>query len=495
MSRLTCRALLATVVLIVAVSVAQAANKVGLLADCECKGEPKKVFDARTPATIVVVARATKVTGRVARVKIRESLSGCLIPNTKYYVRSTGDCGIEWNKGSSYLLFLRPDGNGDYLVGLNDCDGSRLWKKASRSLKQHLRDNSTPCSGNLGPSVGLKSTCDCVGDPLEAFDNLGPNAAVVAGTVRGIYDGSSAVAPIKVNKVYAGCLSKGDRIAVASTGDCGVEWVAGEKFSLFLLPVQASSGNYAVGGLECDGSRAWSATPTSIRSKLRNNAKACVSTSPAPVTTTVSVPTTPVVTDGYDLEPDEDQVFNGISITNEYFSEQSCPYQEKCLGGPGLRKLLRFSAGIKNVGNRDFTAGSPTDPNNPFKAHFVEDQCHQHYHFVGFTHFKLEGNGQVLPGLKESFCLIDIAPIDGSSGPSTGYDCGNMGISAGWLDVYGGGLDCQWVDITDMATSGDYMLEIEVDRNNILSETSRANNVLRTCVRIDLENEQAGRCT
>ena len=40
--------------------------------------------------------------------------------------------------------------------------------------------------------------------------------------------------------------------------------------------------------------------------------------------------------------------------------------------------------------------------------------------------------------------------------------CSDQGIQAGWADVYGAHLDCQWIDVTDVP-AGIYTLEIEVN--------------------------------
>ncbi|MCB9006044.1 MAG: hypothetical protein H6656_01410 [Ardenticatenaceae bacterium] len=34
------------------------------------------------------------------------------------------------------------------------------------------------------------------------------------------------------------------------------------------------------------------------------------------------------------------------------------------------------------------------------------------------------------------------------------FSCNNQGIQAGWVDEYGAGLDCQWIDITDIEIEG-----------------------------------------
>jgi hypothetical protein len=82
------------------------------------------------------------------------------------------------------------------------------------------------------------------------------------------------------------------------------------------------------------------------------------------------------------------------------------------------------------------------------------------------------------------FCLLDSIHWSTTNGPATSrYDCQNQGISAGWGDVYGRNLSCQWIDITDVP-DGSYFLEIEVDPNNQFDELDEANNVARVPIEI-----------
>lgn len=86
--------------------------------------------------------------------------------------------------------------------------------------------------------------------------------------------------------------------------------------------------------------------------------------------------------------------------------------------------------------------------------------------------------GQTLPGivgLKQAFCWLDSQRVSGSL-PSH-YNCSNQGITAGWSDVYGRGLDCQWIDITGLA-AGNYQLRVSVnDTHTIVTESNYDNNV------------------
>ena len=61
-------------------------------------------------------------------------------------------------------------------------------------------------------------------------------------------------------------------------------------------------------------------------------------------------------------------------------------------------------------------------------------------------------------------------------GPPKYTDCNaNQGISVGWADVYGFGLDGQWIDITGLA-AGDYVLEAEVNPEQLFEEVDYTNN-------------------
>ena len=59
-------------------------------------------------------------------------------------------------------------------------------------------------------------------------------------------------------------------------------------------------------------------------------------------------------------------------------------------------------------------------------------------------------NGVELPiGFKNGFCVMD---LECSGGGSFQYGCSTMGITAGCGDIYSSGLDCQWIDVTDVDT-------------------------------------------
>ena len=93
--------------------------------------------------------------------------------------------------------------------------------------------------------------------------------------------------------------------------------------------------------------------------------------------------------------------------------------------------------------------------------------------------------GATLPGivgLKQAFCWLDSARVSGNL-PGK-FNCSNQGITAGWSDIYGRGLDCQWVDITGLA-GGNYQLRVSVnDSTTLITESDYGNNVAAIRVRI-----------
>jgi hypothetical protein len=88
-----------------------------------------------------------------------------------------------------------------------------------------------------------------------------------------------------------------------------------------------------------------------------------------------------------------------------YFAPDACEVAEHTIGAPGWRRLLTFSANVRNDGTQPIHMGDPTDPTNPWVVanDFVYSNCHQHYHFNYYGNFSY-GN---TPGLKRAFCLED----------------------------------------------------------------------------------------
>lgn len=180
-----------------------------------------------------------------------------------------------------------------------------------------------------------------------------------------------------------------------------------------------------------------------------------------------------------DLTVDTGALGSSVMFQTRNFPAGDCALVEGCVSQPGIRRLMRFSTVTPNVGAGDVFFGDPRAGGN-----FIYSACHQHYHFNGYASYRLLGSGGqvVASGHKQAFCLIDLEPIRSDAGPPK-YHCLNQGISAGWADVYDRQLDCQWIDITDVAP-GSYTLEVIIDPGNIIRESDDGNNVGRVSVTI-----------
>ena len=72
---------------------------------------------------------------------------------------------------------------------------------------------------------------------------------------------------------------------------------------------------------------------------------------------------------------------------------------------------------------------------------------------------------------------MDLECSDGGTGQ---YGCSNMGISALCGDIYGSGLSCQWIDVTDVA-DGTYFLIVRANWDFIpdaLGETRQITQII-----------------
>jgi hypothetical protein len=172
-------------------------------------------------------------------------------------------------------------------------------------------------------------------------------------------------------------------------------------------------------------------------------------------------------------------VMNPKIVTRSYDSND-CSVVEGCVVA-GTRRLLIFDTESRNIGEGDLYLGSPVD--NPL---FHYASCHNHYHFRGFADYRLINSAQkeIAAGLKVGFCLLDSRRWDPMAPGASRYNCNDQGIQAGWADVYGSSLPCQWIDITGLA-AGTYTLEVEVDPDNRLAESNDTNNITRVFVVVD----------
>jgi len=161
---------------------------------------------------------------------------------------------------------------------------------------------------------------------------------------------------------------------------------------------------------------------------------------------------------GPDLYLDGGVLFSSLYATSmNNVSPSSCLIVEGCLQGSGNRQILRFTTRIDNIGNQDYFIGQP----NASNPQFVYGECHNHYHYAGYAEYLLfNENGEPMPqiGFKNGFCVLDIGCTTGVAK----FGCGNMGLTAGCYDVYGSGLECQWIDITDVP-AGEYHLVVRTN--------------------------------
>lgn len=172
-----------------------------------------------------------------------------------------------------------------------------------------------------------------------------------------------------------------------------------------------------------------------------------------------------------DISIDGEYLTSTVRVELVDFSENSCSFQEGCIGATGKRKLLRFSLKTPNTGDGDLFLGDPFG-NDLFEY----SPCHDHYHFKGYAEYQLlDANDNLkASGHKQAFCLLDYAPLS-QGAPAAQYDCQYQGISSGWSDIYEADLPCQWVDVTDVAP-GTYKLRVRLNYEHTLAESDYTNN-------------------
>lgn len=188
-----------------------------------------------------------------------------------------------------------------------------------------------------------------------------------------------------------------------------------------------------------------------------------------------------------DMEAVVDVMTESAYTQTVTFGEDSCALAEACVDGPGERRLLRFDTWTPNVGETDLIVGNPESHPDLFEF----GECHGHYHFLDYASYRLlDAKGEVAAtGHKQSFALIDFEKFFDDAGPGQ-YPLpdGTQGITAGWADIYGAYLDCQWVDITGV-TPGEYTLEVHVNPELRLEEASYDNNIALISVTIGKQDD------
>jgi hypothetical protein len=175
---------------------------------------------------------------------------------------------------------------------------------------------------------------------------------------------------------------------------------------------------------------------------------------------------------GADLAVVQEAISDERAIFYRYFDPTDCSVVEGDVPAPGgWRRLLAFSAVVRNDGTQPVHIGNPRDPSNPWvKANvFTFSQCHNHYHF---THYGTFFYGDS-PGSKRAFCMEDtnrfhndeITPLTAEH-----QTCEMQGIGHGWGDEYNFGIPGQWVDVTSYDTSTAHDLRFVSNPDQFLCE-------------------------
>jgi hypothetical protein len=163
---------------------------------------------------------------------------------------------------------------------------------------------------------------------------------------------------------------------------------------------------------------------------------------------------------GADLQVVESE-FRQNRVVYKYIEPNACELkEERCVTGSGWRRLLEFATSDENVGTKTLDIGavnyylSGAKTLNDQYHIFDYSSCHGHYHFAHYGSFSL---GDAATTSKKGFCLQstdrtsnhELSPLHNPYG-----GCDYQGVEVGWVDQYKAGLPCQWVDITDIDTSG-----------------------------------------
>lgn len=206
----------------------------------------------------------------------------------------------------------------------------------------------------------------------------------------------------------------------------------------------------------------------------------------ATVTGTCYYYPSPMCPPGPDLTLVQSVFENSLQRATVTANPGNCWVAENCLTGYGTRTVIRFTTDIRNIGQTDYFIGSPSSHPSQFNT----VNCHGHAHYEGYAEYVLypSGGGRIPVGFKNGFCVMDLSC---PSGIPAKYGCSNMGITAGCGDIYSSGLDCQWIDITDVPT-GDYILAAKVNWDQSPDalgrrESNYLNNWAQVCIRIFID--------
>ena len=157
-------------------------------------------------------------------------------------------------------------------------------------------------------------------------------------------------------------------------------------------------------------------------------------------------------------------------VIYRYIPRNSCAVQERCVGGTGWRRLLQFSASVRNQGRVPVVGGDTSD-GSPYRVNNIYEfsACHGHFHF---SHYGTFGYGN-FPGEKRAFCLESTSRyFNNEQTPIRHpYNCHTQGIESGWGDDYIAGIECQWIDVTaTQGTAANLPLKFQSNPDGFLCE-------------------------
>uniref|UniRef100_A0A672F8M7 Lysyl oxidase homolog n=1 Tax=Salarias fasciatus TaxID=181472 RepID=A0A672F8M7_SALFA len=199
-----------------------------------------------------------------------------------------------------------------------------------------------------------------------------------------------------------------------------------------------------------------------------------------------------------DLVPDPNYIQIATYVQRLSMYNLRCAAEENCLASLyrnyahdyDTRVLLRFPQRVKNQGTADFL---PSKPRYAWEWH----SCHNHFHSMDeFSLYELldgQTHKQVAEGHKASFCLEDTSC---DPGYYRRFACTShtQGLSPGCYDTYNADIDCQWIDITDVAP-GKYTLKVTVNPKQQVQESNYNNNVVRCDVQYTGTAAHVSGCT
>ena len=153
--------------------------------------------------------------------------------------------------------------------------------------------------------------------------------------------------------------------------------------------------------------------------------------------------------DGPDLEVIGDGLLNN-RIVWRYIEPDSCAIEEQCVGGPGWRRLLEFDASVRNVSR----PAAHRRRGGAGRALRRAQQLHPERlpRALSTSATTATSATAACPGDKRAFCIESTDRYFNSEDTPLvhPYTCDFQGIASGWGDTYIAGIECNWIDITDL---------------------------------------------